>query len=127
MPDDEKEPDIERTRKDVTIYAVTAEAIAEALPPTISIEDKEATAEYIVKLLKQQKEEIRKEFEEKRRKREKEHEEVVKALDEEREGRKTEHEEAVKWNKGAVKWRRISIAFAVISVLLALSRFIYNI
>jgi len=53
-----------------------AEVIAEALPPTISIEDREATAEYIVELLKQHDEETRKAFEGERRKREKEHEEL---------------------------------------------------
>jgi flagellar biosynthesis/type III secretory pathway M-ring protein FliF/YscJ len=112
MPDDEKEPDIERTPKDVIVDAPTAEAIAEALPPTISIEDRKTIAELTLEILKQHDEETRKAFEEERRKREKEHEEVVKAFEEEREDREKEHSEAV-------KWRRRSFAFAVISCFLA--------
>jgi thiamine pyrophosphate-dependent acetolactate synthase large subunit-like protein len=104
----------------VEVTVPTVEAIAKALPPTISIEDKEATAEYIVELLKQQQEA----YEEADRKREKEHEEVVKAFDKERKEREKEHEEVVKAldeareeRDKAVKWGHVSFA---INCLLAL-------
>ncbi|HEY4964449.1 MAG TPA: hypothetical protein VIH90_07200 [Candidatus Saccharimonadales bacterium] len=101
MSINEREPGIERTRKDVIVHVPTAEVIFEALPPTISIEDRKAIAESTLEFLKQHDEETKKE-----------HAEVVKALDEEKEGRKTEHDDAV-------KWRQISIVLAVLSVLLA--------
>ena len=64
MPDNEKEPDIERPREDVVVHVATVEAIAEVLPPTISIEDRETIAKLTLELLKQHDEETRKAFEE---------------------------------------------------------------
>jgi len=96
-------PSVIHKRSDETIILnVTEETIAEALPPTVSIEDRKTIAEQTFDIIKQQKEA----FEEENRKREKEHEEVVKAFGKERKAREKEHKEAV-------KWRRISIAVTV--------------
>jgi hypothetical protein len=89
MPDNEKEPEIEMTRKDVIIHVPTVEAIAEALPPTVSIEDRNTIAKQTLETLTKHDEETRR------------------ALEEERSNREIEHEEVV-------KWRRISIAITVL-------------
>jgi hypothetical protein len=91
MSNNEREPGIERTRKDVTVYLPTVEAIAEALPPTISREDKEASAERLLEMMTRFEEETRNAFEKEREASEKEHKAVVKAFEEERRKREKEH------------------------------------